>query len=173
MSRTIIQWLAIVLAAITPILVVFGAGLLLPSFKNNTKPSKDPVIQPPNWIFSVVWTYLTLALGIVTAVFLYQMNNDVPAQFCLVAVYSCILITWVCWMALYPVSHKLGFVSLLVSIAFSVSFLIILSLYGKLYVWAFFPVCIWLAYAASINAVSIENDLKPEIPSASPPVIIF
>ena len=159
MSRTALQWCIIVFIAIAPILTIFIAGRLLP-FQKSDDSFVDPIIQPPKWMFSVVWTYLTLALGIVLAVFLYQTNKNSMAQLGPLILYGLILITWVCWMALYPVSRRLGFVCLLTSLAVSVAFLMMLSTSGKLYVYAFFPVCLWLAYAASLNAVMIENESR-------------
>ena len=76
---TIVQICLLGCICIFPILCVFISGKVFPTDHTSyTRPS----FQPPGWVFSVVWSYITASLGIVTALAVYgafQRKSDVPA----------------------------------------------------------------------------------------------
>ena len=130
--------------AALPIIAVFAAGRLFP-MPRDTRETRAP-FQPPSWVFGPMWTYLTLALGIVTANSMKQ-PYVLPFYFLLIA-------GLVGWLVLYHYRRTTeSFWLLVVTTYLAISYVIHLSRCRVKAVWvaALLPLPFWLVLATALN----------------------
>ena len=139
------------------LLPFFSVSLVQYLYPMNMKQIK-PVFQPPNWFFSVIWTYILLSLGIISVkIFKIKMSNKKFNR--LLALYLCILGLLNMWLIINHFRlYKAGFWTLIVTTFISIIYLIQLGMTAKnkfnpKLVWLLLPLPFWLVLASSLNAV--------------------
>ena len=168
-----------------PIASIFTTGLFYP-----VKPQTiRPVFQPPNWVFSLVWTYITLALGFITNMFYKKVQNltvstnnwpglltnmvtsktFVLERFTIMSFYFTILVLLNSWLVFnYNKSYQVSFYVLVSSCFISimyVSYLCYIS-YGidnRYLVFFLLPLPFWLCVASCLNGVIYQNSILKEV----------
>ena len=75
-----------------PIISIFVVGQFFPA---DNQPYR-PVFQPPNWVFPVIWTYITLSFGFTSVNTLDKVSNPTI----LIAFYLIILFMLNFWLYL-------------------------------------------------------------------------
>ena len=158
-----------------PIVSIFITGLKYPVKDQIIK----PVFQPPNWAFSLVWTYITLALGFITNMFYNKIkthtisNANWPRlltsvdngksfmleRFIIMSFYFTILALLNSWLVFnYNKSYELSFYVLVCSCFISIMYVSYLSYisYGidnRYLVIFLLPLPFWLCVASCLNGV--------------------
>ena len=146
--------IASIVVAIIPVAAIFITGRICPIDTNSY--GTTPSFQPPGYVFPIVWTYLSLALGIVTAYHLYVRESAielVPP----VVLYAIVVILWCAWMPAFKNSREAGLVVLVASLAAVVAYLMVMGMCRQYYAWFVFPACIWLGVAAALNGSVIDH----------------
>ena len=101
-----------------PIVSIFLTGLKYPVQKQIVK----PVFQPPDYVFSIVWTYITLMLGIITNM-CFTMSSKFH-RIVIMIFYITLLILLNGWLVLnYYEKYALSFYTLLVSCYISITYI--------------------------------------------------
>ena len=145
-----------------PFIAVTLGGYFFPIKKN----SHRPVFQPPNWVFGVIWTYITLSFGIITNLFLSTIKSKAD---CLkiVGFYLLIIFCLVYWLYLNSKSYrKKSFYLLVLTTYISIVYLIYLRGIGEYFpstnlgasVWFLLPLPFWLVLASCLNGVTYDHD---------------
>lgn len=149
-----------VAVALFPICSIFAFGRLFEMPKNNIQ----AVFQPPGWVFGIVWTYLTLALGGVSAYALKTIRTKKAKQIIWI-MYLVIMFGLLAWLPLYSEKNYSACFWLLIATTYA----------SILYVWylgyshirpllvaALFPLPFWLVIASCLNGVTY-NSLSPSL----------
>lgn len=92
--------------ALFPLLAVFGTGRLFPMKQEPPKP-----YQPPGYVFGIVWTILTLMVGVSTALVMHTTNRVGLTFFLAAALVS----LWCLWVAVYQKVPKVASLAILVA----------------------------------------------------------
>lgn len=142
--------------ALLPIIAVFAAGRLFP-MPRETRDTRAP-FQPPSWVFGPMWTYLTLALGIVTANVLRSINGKQPLirryQPYILTFYFFLVACLVGWLVLYHYQRTTeSFWLLVVTTYLAIGYVIYLTRcrVKTLWVAALVPLPFWLVLATALN----------------------
>lgn len=142
--------------ATLPIIAVFAAGRLFP-MPRETRDTRAP-FQPPSWVFGPMWTYLTLALGIVTANVLRSINGKQPLirryQPYILTFYFFLVACLVGWLVLYHYQRTTeSFWLLVVTTYLAIGYVIYLTRcrVKTLWVAALVPLPFWLVLATALN----------------------
>ena len=163
------------LIILLPIASIFLTGIKYPVKEQIIK----PVFQPPNWVFSVVWTYITLALGFITNIF-YSKNKTYTIstgnwpglltnmvntktfaveRFIIMSFYVTILLLLNGWLILnYNDSYETSFYVLVLSCFISIMYLSYLCYIShginyRYLVFLLLPLPFWLCIASCLNGV--------------------
>ena len=149
-SFSIIIKLSKFIMGILPIISIFVTGQFYPA---DNQPYR-PVFQPPNWVFPVIWSYITLSFGLTNVIALDKVNNP----FILVTFYLVILFMLNFWLYLNSENlFKTGFYWLLITAYISVLYLCFL-VNQKFNLWYFnIPLSFWLIIASCLNAVIYDR----------------
>lgn len=139
-----------------PLVSVFLVGAVYP-------PSETvivPVFQPPNWVFPVAWTYITLALGYVTSY--YQNIVEANQRTVIFAFYSVILSGLIGWLPInYYKYYKVGLATLVATCWASITYLVYLASLGSSnQVWLLLPLPFWLVVACCLNGVVLQESIN-------------
>ena len=144
-----------------PFFAISICGYFFPVSKNKSK----PVFQPPDWFFGIIWTYITLSLGIVTNKFINCTKIKINDKKNILKQYLLLLYLLCYW--LYLNYHKLEGVSfylLVITCYLSIVYLIYLSEVSsnrlKKIVWYLLPLPFWLVLACCLNGVIYNNSVK-------------
>lgn len=127
-----------------PLIIIFGTNIIFPISKNVYKPS----FQFPNYVFFLMWLYISIVLGFVRG------KSNISRYM----LYT-ILILFTIWSILQNKRYfGLGYLCLL--IVTSISILYLTFLYNEigqisLYV---FPLTVWLVIASSLSGIIYENE---------------
>ena len=158
-----------------PIVSIFLTGIKYPVKQEITK----PVFQPPDWVFSVVWTYITLALGFITNMFYKKVKAQtistgnwpglltnmviiktfVFERIIIMSFYFIILVLLNSWLVLnYNDSYEASFYILVSSCFISIMYVCYLCYmsYGinnRYLVFFLLPLPFWLCVASCLNGV--------------------
>ena len=139
-----------------PIIAVFGTGRVFP-MPRETRETRAP-FQPPSWVFGPMWTYLTLALGIVTANVLRSINGKQPlvrrCQPYILAFYFFLVACLVGWLILYHYSRTTEcFWLLVVTTYLAIGYMVYLARCRTKASWvaALMPLPFWLVLATALN----------------------
>ncbi len=158
-----------------PIVSIFITGIKYPVKQQIIK----PVFQPPDWVFSVVWTYITLALGFITNMFYKKVNTItistsnwpglltnmvinktfVLERVIIMCFYFIILLLLNSWLVLnYNDSYEASFYVLVFSCFISIMYVCYLCYisYGvddRFQVVFLLPLPFWLCIASCLNGV--------------------
>jgi tryptophan-rich sensory protein len=134
-----------------PFLSIFITGIFYPvgTYKHR------PVFQPPNWFFSVAWTYITLSLGFITNKFINQQNNNnIKKNILTLFIFLLFLLNG--WLVLNHYKlYKESFWLLIISCFTSIVYIIYLSSLNNLknLIWFLLPLPFWLVLASCLNGV--------------------
>ena len=158
-----------------PIVSIFVTGLKYPVKEQIIK----PVFQPPDWAFSIVWTYITLALGFITNMFYNKVKAQtisttkwpglltnmvttrtfVLERFIIMSFYFTILILLNSWLVFnYNKSYETSFYVLVSSCFISIMYVCYLcfisySIDNRYLVVFLLPLPFWLCVASCLNGV--------------------
>lgn len=131
-----------------PLIAVFGCGLLFPMKKEHKKK-----YQPPGYVFSIVWTVITLLLGISTAL-VWQYSPGIPVL--PVVLCALLTVTWCLWIALYGRIPKVGslvvlVISCILAGAHACSVSMAKAGWTQHMCWPLLLSVAWLTFAASLS----------------------
>jgi tryptophan-rich sensory protein len=151
MTLKIIPTLSKLLISILPILSIFILGIFFPADKQPYR----PIFQPPNLVFPIIWTYITLAFGILTS---YSLDKVIH-KIVLLGFYFVILSLLNIWLVLNSNEKYQEAFYLLVSTSYlSVLYLMYLS-YEKISGVLFLvPLPFWLILASCLNGVIYDRE---------------
>lgn len=142
--------------AALPIIAVFGAGRLFP-MPRETRETRAP-FQPPSWVFGPMWTYLTLALGFITACILRSINGTRPlvrrCQPYILAFYFLLVAGLIGWLILYHYQRTTeSFWLLVVTTYLAIGYIVYLARCRAKTIWiaALMPLPFWLVLATALN----------------------
>ena len=143
-----------------PIVSISIVGEYFPVQRLNYKPR----FQPPDWVFGVVWTYVTLAFGYITSQ-AFSGNIPLEKQHYVLLMYFNILFLLNYWLVVNSKKeYKTGFYVLLGSLFLSVIYVVYLSSIfteykasGYKLVLGLLPLPFWLGIATSLNACIYDN----------------
>lgn len=141
--------------ALFPICSVFAFGRLFEMPKNDVRAA----FQPPGWVFGVVWTYLTLALGCVSAQALKTVASK-NARRVIWSMYSAIMFGLLAWLPLFSKTNYRACFWLLVATTYaSISYVWYLGYcrVRPLVAAALLPLPFWLVLACCLNGVTYNN----------------
>ena len=162
-----------------PIVSIFLTGLKYPVKDQIIK----PVFQPPSWAFSLIWTYITLALGFITNMFYTKIKvNNSPAghwpglltnmvtqstvyfeHFVIMLFYFVILILLNSWLVVnYNKLYETSFYVLVSSCFISITYVCYLcyisqGIDGRYLVVFLLPLPFWLCVASCLNGVIYQE----------------
>lgn len=151
---------ACVLVALAPLALVFGLGAAFG--RTAAEKSKRASFTPPSWVFSVVWAYLTLALGWVTAWTLHQHRFAGAGAAVALALYAAVTLLWSAWIVVDHRERESGggstasFCVLLASLVAVSAYLVALGYMRQHHLWLLFPACLWLGVAAALSGVQVH-----------------
>ena len=162
-----------------PIVSIFLTGLKYPVKDQIIK----PVFQPPTWAFSLVWTYITLALGFITNMFyskikeysnpsgnwpglltnMVNYNTIYIERFIIMLFYFTILILLNGWLVFnYIKSYDVSFYVLVASCFISIMYVCYLcyishGINNSYLVIFLLPLPFWLCVASCLNGVIYQE----------------
>lgn len=121
-----------------------------------------PVFQPPNWVFSLVWTYILISLGVISVkIFKIKMSNK---KFnILLFLYLSLIGLLNMWLIINHYKlYKNAFWTLILSTFISIIYLLQLGITSKnkfdpRLIWLLLPLPFWLVIASSLNAVIYDH----------------
>lgn len=146
-----------IFVAIVPAVLLFVLGRVFPT---NSVSYNKPSFQPPNQVFGLVWAYLSLALGILTAYHLCTRTKTIELVPVFV-LYLLVLGLWCAWLPVFTVNRTWSLVVLIASLVAVVAYLIVLGMCRQHQLWWMFPACIWLGLAAAMNGAIVYQDHHP------------
>ena len=138
------------ITTILPILSIFLVGYKYPVDKQPFR----PIFQPPNWVFPLIWTYVSLALGFITALSFEKKNYR-----CLnIGFYLLILAGLLSWLPVnYCQNYKFGFGILLATCFVAISYILILGFQNLTSAVFLLPLPFWLVIASCLNGVIYDR----------------
>ena len=153
--------------AILPTLSIFLVGRLFPMDPKESRPDNKPPFQPPSYVFGIVWTYLTIALGAVTAYVLHSSastgnKRNVNATFkpTIVLLFFSLLGCLNGWLPLFYYKRYAECFWLLVFTTYlSVAYLVTLA-YARINpiaIAALAPLSMWLVLATALNGTKYTS----------------
>jgi tryptophan-rich sensory protein len=123
-----------------------------------SKTNYQPIFQPPSIVFSLMWTYITLAFGGVTASVLQNENAN---KFTIIMFYLVLLLTLNSWLVLNYFNHyQKSFYLLLTTTFIAISYLSYLATINTKYFWFLLPLPLWLVIATALNATIYDYYAK-------------
>lgn len=142
-----------ILISILPIVSIFILGKFYPA----NKQPYYPIFQPPNIVFPIIWTYITLTFGILTS---YSLNK-VKNKSILLGLYFIILIFLNIWLVINSYENfKEGFYLLIITSYISILYMMYLS-YEKIKgVLFLLPLPFWLILASCLNGVIYDREIN-------------
>ena len=132
-----------------PIISVFLTGMFFPV---NNKGYK-PVFQPPNWVFPVIWTYITLGFGYFSnqLLLIEQVRTNLY-------LYLTILINLNVWLVIYSKKwYATSFYILIITSYLSIIYLRILAKHNIKYSSLLLVMPFWLILASCLNGVIYDR----------------
>ena len=137
-----------------PFLTIFLIGIVIPV---GDLPYK-PVFQPPNQVFGLVWTYVTISFGYISYIFFNHLLLE-TARKSLLKYYFIILFLLNFWLVLNSFEkYKYAFWELVISSYIAILYLLFLVKNSKTkesakYVYFLLPLPFWLILASCLNGV--------------------
>lgn len=116
-----------------------------------------PPLQPPGWVFGVVWTILYIATGVALYLIWRSKSSDKALAYVLFGVHMILNASWslVFFGLQQPWFGLVVIVALLVTIALCIIHFQRISRWAS---WLFIPYLAWVAFATYLNAgVAILN----------------
>ena len=140
-----------------PIVSIFLTGLKFPVENQIIK----PVFQPPSWAFSLVWTYITIALGLITNIF--YTSAAMCQRFVIILFFITLLALLNSWLVFnYNKSYKVSFYVLVASCFVSIMYICYLcfisnGIKNSFLVFFLLPLPFWLCVASCLNGVIYQE----------------
>ena len=115
-----------------------------------------PIFQPPNWLFGLIWTYITLSFGIVSA----KAYKTIKSKHTLLILYFILLLLLNLWLVLNDKKlYKQSFWLLVITSWVSIIYLMYLANNNVKYIWWLLPLPFWLILASCLNGVIYDNKI--------------
>jgi len=152
--------------AILPTLSIFLVGRLFPMDPKESRPDNKPPFQPPSYVFGIVWTYLTIALGVVTAyVYSTSFGNkrkvNTPFKLAIILLFFSLLACLNGWLPLfYYKKYAECFWLLVFTTYLSIVYLVTLA-YARIKpiaIAALAPLSMWLVLATALNGTKYVSN---------------
>jgi tryptophan-rich sensory protein len=139
------------LMSILPIISIFLVGNYFPPSKQEYR----PVFQPPGWVFGVVWTYITLVFGFVSAKAI-DKSKGVVGLF-----YVVLLALLNGWLVINSKKwYEVGFNWLFITSCISISYIVYLGYIGEKSGVLLWPMSFWLVVATALNGVIYDKSVS-------------
>lgn len=133
-----------------PLVSIFLVGRYFPP----SSTSYQPIFQPPGWVFAVVWTYVTLALGGVSV----QALRHVDSSWVIAIFYSLFLLTLNGWLVVnYYQYYKEGFYLLISTCFLAIIYQMYLGWKRVPSSFLLLPFPFWLVIASCLNATIYDH----------------
>lgn len=137
-----------------PYLTLFINALLVPI---SPSPHK-PVFQPPDWVFGVAWTIISLSFGLCTYIYLSRFIDYKHIRSTTIQFYQLLFFInmWTClnFKGLYEAGFYLLLITSFLSIKFTLNLLINSNpTANHNYIFLMLPLMYWLILATSLNGV--------------------
>lgn len=144
--------------AALPTLLIFLVGRAFPMDSD----TYSPVFEPPGWTFGVIWSYLTVAFGVVSVSAMRHKGattiRGIRSRYVVAAFYVSILAGLVAWLPIfYYRKYAASFGLLLGLTVLSVLYVMWLSYIRCGCTFALVPLCAWLTVAACLNAAIYDR----------------
>ena len=137
-----------------PFLTIFLTGIIIPVGET----PYQPVFKPPNEVFGIVWTYVTLSLGYVSYLYYTRFLIE-KKRSAMLYYYGIVLFLLDFWLVLnYYRMYAIAFWELVISSYVSILYLLFLINNAKTrdstkYVYFLLPLPFWLVLASCLNGV--------------------
>lgn len=140
---------------LSPIILGMGSGFLLrdkPISKVNSK------LNPPGWVFGVVWPILYLLLGY-SSYLIWKSNNINKNKYLLLyAVHLILLVIWWPYFIYFP-NKYFATSSLIFLFLYAIVLAVLYSSVNKIASYCLIPYIIWLSFASYLS-YNISNETK-------------
>lgn len=147
---SIIDTIKQVIIIFLPIFSIFIVGYYYPP----STIDYTPVFQPPSPVFSIVWTYVTLALGLITNYALKRVDNKGS----ILLFYSILIVALNGWLILNDnKDYKLGFYVLLFTCFMSILYQTFLGFHQIKPSVLLLPLSFWLVIATALNGTIYDH----------------
>ena len=139
-----------IILSILPILTIFIVGRLFPIPSDIYK----PIFQPPNWVFPIIWTYITLTFGILSA-YAFKKTKNVS----ILVFYFILLGLLNSWLVINHYKlYKQGFIVLILTTYTSILYLYFLINKKIKFTLLLLPFPFWLILASCLNGVIYDRN---------------
>ena len=167
-GRPASPWRWALLAVPLVLLLGTAAGRLAGSGSENPwfDALAKPALQPPDWLFGVVWPILYVPLGLALAVVLAARGSRWRTTG--IALFAAQLAANLVWSPLFFVAHQvsLAFWWILLILALAIATTIVFGRVRTVAAWLMLPYLVWLSFAALLN---LELDrLNPDAETLAP-----
>ena len=116
--------------------------LRFPNSSFTTPPDTRPTLQPPGWLFGIVWTILYILVGVTWVMTAGPPSTDL--MFTTVTVLCCI------WLPTYLVAKRYVMSTIILVLCAGVT-VAILALTASAYKWLLTPFLGWILFASYLN----------------------
>ena len=142
---TLNRWTQI-LILVLPVTTVFTTSYFYPVHTQD----KRPVFQPPDWVFPIAWTYITVAFGYFTNQLLLTSSHHTFT----LSLYALLLGGLNVWLFVYYRRlYKTAFYLLIGLTYLSIVYTLSLVHNRISNMWFFLPMPFWLVLASCLNGV--------------------
>jgi tryptophan-rich sensory protein len=143
--------------AVAPIVVGLGSAALLVSQKKNTKGlkcAKRPPLQPPGWVFMVVWPILYLLMGVASALAWRAGGRKWSLPLITFVIATVLLMAW--WVVFANVcAPVLATAALVVLTLVWVWITFLFWRASPLAAYLLMPLLVWLSFASYLTSTTI------------------
>lgn len=152
------------------LLLGIGAGRLAGSGSENLwfDTLAEPAIQPPDYLFGIVWPILYVMLGLALAVVLHA--RGAPSRSLGIALFAAQLAANLVWSPLFFVAHQVtaAFWWILLILALAIATTLVFGRIRAAAAWLMVPYLAWLSFAAILNfqVDQLNPDAETLVPRA-------
>ena len=131
----------------TPIILGMGSGYLI---RDKPISKVKSIVNPPSWLFGVVWPILYLLLGY-SSYLIWKSNNINKNKYLLLyAIHLTLLVLWWPYFIYFP-NKQFATISLLFLFAYAILLSVLYSKVNKIASYCLIPYIIWLLFASYLS----------------------